>query len=62
MQPSGLPEYFRTRAQIEVVGVAEYDLCVYVVAELAHVHSLDRPHGAYRHEYRGLDLSVVGGD
>ena len=49
-------------AQVEMVGVAQYDLCLYVILELRHMHGLDRTYGAYGHEYGGLNHSVAGGD
>ena len=62
MQAASLLYHLQAGAQVEVVGVAEDDLCLDVVLQLGEVHALDGTEGAYGHEYGGLDLSVVGSD
>ena len=61
VQTSGLPYNLRTRTQIQMVGVTEYYLCFYVIAELVLVHTFHTAEGTHRHEYRGEYLAVVGG-
>ena len=43
-----------------MIGVAQNDLRLDVISQLGHVHSLDSPHRAHRHENGGLDLAMVG--
>ncbi len=62
MQAAGLAQYFSARTQIQVICIAQYDLCAYVVAQFAGMHTLDTAQGAYGHEYRSLNLTVVGSD
>ena len=62
MESSGLPEDIESGTKIEVIGVAENDLGVNLVAELVCVHGLDAAHCADGHEYRCRYLAVVGGD
>ena len=59
VQSTGALDDVHTRAQIQVVGVAQDNLCLDVVAQLAHVHRLDRTHRAHGHENGGLDLAMV---
>ena len=60
MQPACLVQRIKPWAQIEVVRIAEDDLCVDVIAQLGHVDSLHRADRPYGHEDRGRDLPVVG--
>ena len=45
-----------------MIGIAEDDLGLDIVAQLVHVHGLDASERAHGHEYRSLDGAVVGGD
>ena len=62
VQSAGAFENVEPRPQIEVIGVAQYDLGFYVVAQLVLMHGFDAAYGSYGHEYRGLYRSVVGRD
>ena len=62
MEASGPADYVHAGAEVEVIGVAQDNLRVYVVAEFVHVHALygaARPHG---HEDGSEYASVVGVD
>ncbi len=59
MQSAGLSQHFKARAQIQVVGVAKYDLSFNLLAQFAEMHTLDRPTGAHGHENRRLYLTMV---
>ena len=48
------------RPEEQMIGVAEDDLGVYVIQEIASQHALDGCLGAHRHEHRGLDIPVRG--
>ena len=61
VQSPGLLQYLDAGAQVEMVGVTEYYLGLHVVAQLVHVHGLDRAERAHRHENRRLYRPVVGG-
>ena len=59
MQSASLTQRLQPWTQVEVIGIPQDDLCLYVLAELRHVDGL---HGADRtdgHEDRRKDLSVV---
>ena len=62
VETSGTLENFGSGPQIEVVGIAQNDLRLYVVAELVAVDGLDRPDRAHGHEDRCGDSAVVGRD
>ena len=55
-------EHFQPRAQIEVVGIAEDDLCLDILSELRHVDGLDGTHRPHWHKDRGEDLAMIGRD
>ena len=48
------------RAQVQVIGIAQNDLRLDVLAQLGHVNRLNSTHRSHRHENRGLNLTVVG--
>ena len=48
--------------EVEVIGIAQDNLSLHLVAKLVEVDSLHRTYGSHRHEDWSLDLSVVGGD
>ena len=54
-----LADGFNAGAEIEMVGVVEQDLDVQLFEDVLR-HSLDRGHGADRHEDRSSDLAVRG--
>lgn len=62
VQSTGPFENIEPRTQVEMVGVAQYDLSLYVVAQLVLVYRFDTAHSPYGHEYGGLYRSVIGGD
>ena len=62
VQASGTLDDVHTGTQVQVIGVAQDDLGLDVLAQFGHMDSLDGSHGAYWHEDRGLDLAVVGRD
>jgi hypothetical protein len=45
-----------------VIGVAEYDLGLYIVFQVSDVQCFDSPQGAYGHKDGGFYLAVGGGD
>ena len=59
MQAARLLHQRLARAQVQVVGVGEYDLRA-AVLQLLRRHGLDRGLGAHRHEHRRLDDPVRG--
>jgi hypothetical protein len=57
MEPSGGLQDVATRAKVQVVGVAEYDLGLNLF-QLPGFNGFHRSLGPDRHEYRGTNLSV----
>ena len=53
VQAAGLLDDVHAGAEIQVIGIAEYDLRLDVVAQLVHVYAFYGADSAYRHEYRG---------
>ena len=53
---------FESRAQVEMVGVSQDDLGLYLLAQFFEMYTLYAAHSSHRHEDWSLDLSVVGGD
>ena len=62
MQTASLAQDVEARAQVQVVGVAQYDLGLHLLAQLLEVYALHRSHRAYRHEDGGAYLAMVGAD
>ena len=62
VQSASLAQDIESWAQIQVVGVAQNDLCLHLLAELGEMHCLHASHRTDGHEDRGLDLTVIGGD
>ena len=60
VEAAGFMQDFGAGTQIEMVGVAQNDLRLYVVAQFAHVHAFHGAACAHRHEDGGLDGAVVG--
>ena len=60
MQPACLVQGIEPWAQVEVVCIAEDDLCVDVIAQLGHMDSLHRANRPDGHKDRSKDLPVVG--
>src|SRR5690606_41046318 len=60
VQPARMLQHFHTRTQVQVVGVAEHDRRIEVVAELTGVHGLHGAERAHGHEHGGGDGAVVG--
>ena len=48
--------------QVQVIGVAQDDLRLDVLAKFRHVDGLDGAHSAHGHENGSLDLAMVGRD
>ena len=61
MQSASLAQCVKSGTEVQVVGVAQYYLCLYLLAQLLKVYSLDRANGSHGHKDRGLYLSVIGG-
>ena len=61
VQSSGTFNNVHTRTQIEMVGIAQYNLGFHIGAQFVHVHSLHGTHSAYRHKNRRFNIAVVGG-
>ena len=62
MQASRLTQDIQSRTQVEVIGVAQDDLRLHLLAEFGEVNTLHAAHRTHRHEYRCLYLPVIGGD
>ena len=62
VESAGLPKSVQTGTEIKMISIPENDFCVYVVPQVLVVHSLDGAHGAHRHEYGGLHLTVIGSE
>ena len=62
VQAAGLFYDFHAGAQIQVVGVAEYNLGIDFVAQFVRMHAFDSAYGAYRHEDRRFNRAMVGFD
>ena len=62
MQSAGLAQDVESRTKVEMVGVAQDDLCLHLFAELGEVYGLHAAHRSDGHEDRCLNLSVIGGD
>ncbi len=62
VQTASLFENLQPRAQIEVIGVAQNNLRLDVVAQFALVHRFHRSTSPHRHKNRRLYRAVVGGD
>lgn len=60
VQTAGFVDYIHARAQIQMVGIAENDLSLYIVAQFVEMYAFYRTGCADRHEYRCLDDAVVG--
>ena len=60
VQSTGLTEYLRTRAQVEMIGVAQDDLCMDVVFQFTPLYTLDGTNGADGHEDRREDVAMIG--
>ena len=48
------------RTQVEVVGIAQDDLCVDILFEEGALHTFDSTNRAYGHKNGGLDIPMVG--
>ena len=61
VQTAGFFQYLCAWSEIEVIGVAQNDLCLNLFFEVADIDALHASHCADGHEDGRLDLSVVGG-
>ena len=62
MEAAGLSENVGAGTKVEMVGIAQDDARLYIVAQFAHVDAFHGAAGAYGHENRGGNRAVVGGD
>ena len=62
VQASRGPEHLQPRAQVEVIGVAQYDLRLHLPAQLLEMHALHAAHRSHGHEDGRGHLAVAGGD
>ena len=62
MQSAGAFEYVKTGAEVKMIGISQYDLSLDVVSQFMQVDGFYRTDCPHRHEYGGLDLSVIGRD
>lgn len=62
VESAGGFHYLHAGAEVEVVGVAENDLCPHLFPELPLVDALDGTQGAYGHEDGRLDSAVIGSE
>ena len=60
MQSACLSERVETRAQVEVISVAQNNLRLYLLTQLGEVYTLDAAHRTYRHEDGRLNLTMIG--
>ena len=62
VQTPGALDNVHAGAQIQVIGIAQDNLCLDVLTQFSHVNSLDGAHGAYGHKDGRLDLAMIGRD
>ena len=62
METAGCLEYIKSRAEIKMVCVTQDDFSLDIFLEVSVIYALDRTFCTYRHEDRGLDLSMVSRD
>lgn len=58
MQPAGLFEHVHTWAQVQVVGITQYDLRTNIVFQFGLMNRLDGTCCTYGHEDRSLNTTV----
>ena len=59
MQTTSALNDIHTRAQIQMVSVAQNDLRLNIITQFVHVNSLHRAHSAHWHKNWSLDFAVV---
>ena len=62
VQSSCLFQNLGARSQIKVVGIAQYDLCLYFLFQVAHGKPFHASYSAHGHEDGSLDLAMIGGN
>src|SRR5690606_29795412 len=60
MQSPGFLDNVESGTQVEVIGVAQNDLCLDIVSKFGLVDRLHRAGSSHRHKNRGLDIAMVG--
>ena len=61
MKTACLAQDVKTGTEVEMIGVAEDNLCLHLLTQFGKVHPLDTAAGAYGHEYGCKYLTMVGG-
>ena len=62
VQSTGFADDVKTRTQIEVVGVAQYDLRLHLLTQFREMHALHASHRSDGHKDWRLYLAVGSGD
>ena len=55
-----LLQNFHSGAEVEVIGICEYNLCLRLIANITMKDALHSRCGAHRHKDRGLNDTVIG--
>ena len=59
MKTAGCSDCIHAGAKIQMIGIAQNNLRLYIVAKLVHMNAFDGTEGTDRHENRSLDRTVV---
>ena len=59
MQATSLAQDIESWAQVQMIGVAQNNLGLYLLAQLGEMYTLDASHRTYWHEDGRLDLAVI---
>ena len=62
VQATGGLQHLQTRPQVQVIGVAQNNLCLHICHQLLLRHGFYRAHGTHRHKNGRQNLAVVGGN
>ena len=60
MQAAGSLQNIGPRTQVQIIGIAQNDLCARLVRQVAVKHALDAAYGTHGHENGRFDRPVVG--
>jgi hypothetical protein len=59
VKSAGLLQYIQSRAEVQVIGIAEDNLCLHVILQVFMINPFHRTDGTDRHEDRGTDVPVI---
>ena len=62
MQSTSFPKDIETRSEIQMIGVSQDDLRLYLIAQFGEMYAFDCTCCSDRHKNRCLNLSVIGGN